>query len=169
MIYKIRIILDTKVDVIRDIAISSNASLEELHTAIVSAFGFESSEMAAFYLTDNEWLQGEEIPLFDMSDSNDTVIMRNFYLKDIFKQTEDKLIYVYDFLLMWSFFVELITVSEDTKQTELPKLLIAVGTLPAIAPEKQFVSDDLEDKDDFSDNFESLDDFDLDNFDSYMN
>ncbi len=166
MVYKIRIILDTKEDVIRDIAISNAATLEELHNTIVNAFGFDGSEMASFYLTDNEWLQGEEIPLFDMSDTNDAVVMQNFYLKDILKQENDKLIYVYDFLLLWSFFVELITISDIATQ-DLPKLLISVGTVPNEAPEKKFVSEKTED--DFTDDFESLDDFDFDNFDGYAN
>jgi len=164
MLYKIRVILDTEEDVIRDLAIHDNATLEELHKTIVNAFGFDGSEMASFYMTDNQWIQGEEIPLFDMSDANDTVVMQNFFIKDILKFEQDKLIYVYDFFSMWSFFVELISISEDTEKSELPKLLIAVGTVPKIAPEKQFKSEKLEASDEEFGEFEDLDDFDFDEF-----
>jgi hypothetical protein len=41
MIYRIRIILDTKEDVLRDLEIKSNSSFEELHFAVVDAFNLK--------------------------------------------------------------------------------------------------------------------------------
>ncbi len=158
MIYKIRVILDTKEDVFRDIAICYNDTLEDLHNAIANAFGFEGNEMAAFYLTDNEWNQGEEIPLFDMEDTGGGMSMQNFTIKDVLPEEENKLIYVYDFLSMWTFYVELMTIEENTEQFELPSLLFSVGSVPDEAPEKEFKSERLDD--DGYDSFESYDDFD---------
>jgi len=63
MIYKVRIIADLEEDVARDIAIRSSANLEDLHNTITNAFGFGGTEMASFYKADNEWNQGDEIPL----------------------------------------------------------------------------------------------------------
>ena len=63
MIYRIRIILDTKDDVLRDVEIKSNSSFEELHFAIVDAFNLKGNEMASFYLSDENWKKGEEITL----------------------------------------------------------------------------------------------------------
>ena len=65
MVYKIRLILDTEENVLRDIVIGYNDTLEDLHNAITNAFGFYGTEMASFYLTDDKWNQGDEIPLFD--------------------------------------------------------------------------------------------------------
>ena len=104
MIYKIRLILDTEEDVIRDIAISHNSTLEDLHNVITNAFGFDGTEMASFYLSDDKWNQGEEIPLFNMGGPNDSVAMQNFYLKDIMSKDNSKLIYVYDFFFDVVFF-----------------------------------------------------------------
>ena len=50
------------------IAIEKEATLEDLHNTIVNAFGFDGSEMASFYTCDDEWNQGEEISLFDVSE-----------------------------------------------------------------------------------------------------
>lgn len=169
MIYKIRLILDTEEDVIRDIAIDFNDSLEDLHNAITNAFGFDGSEMAAFYLTDEDWNQGEEIPLFDMTESEANISMQGFILRDILTEEKNKLIYVYDFFSMWTFFVELISVEEDTHQIELPSLLLSVGLVPTEAPDKQFVSEDASDSDDDYNTLENFDDFDFDNFDELMN
>ena len=165
MIYKIRVILDTKEDVIRDIAISNNTTLEDLHNTITNAFGFDGTEMASFYLTDDDWNQGEEIPLFNMDEANGAIAMQNFFIKDVLSEDKSKMIYVYDFFSMWTFFVELITVAENTNQFDLPSLLISVGIVPSEAPEKQFVSESTGDEDD-DDNF---DEFDFDNFDELMN
>ena len=43
-------------------------TLEDLHNIITQSFGFEGTEMASFYLSDNQWNQGEEISLFDLSE-----------------------------------------------------------------------------------------------------
>ena len=168
MIYKIRLILDTEEDVFRDIAIDYNNNLEDLHNAITNAFGFDGNEMASFYLTDESWNQGDEIPLFSMSETEGSISMANFRLKDTLSEESNKLIYVYDFFVMWSFFVELISIEENLNPADLPQLLLSVGLVPSEPPVKEFVSDnpdqDDEDKDD-----KGFDEFDFDNFDELMN
>ena len=70
MIYRIRVILDVRDDVFRDIEIQGSDTLEDLHEAIVRSFDLDGREMASFYLSDDEWNQGEEITLFDLSDGD---------------------------------------------------------------------------------------------------
>ncbi|MGB0881223.1 MAG: IS1096 element passenger TnpR family protein, partial [Polaribacter sp.] len=111
--YKIRIILDTKEDVIRTILVDDAIHLEELHTTIATSFGFEGQEMASFYRTDSEWNQGEEIPLFNMAEAGVGVSMATEILFEALPKENDKLIYVYDFLNMWTFYVEVVEISSD--------------------------------------------------------
>jgi len=68
MIYRFRVILDndTEEDIFRDFEIRESDTLEDLHNVITQCFGFDGTEMASFYLSDDEWNQGEEISLFDM-------------------------------------------------------------------------------------------------------
>ena len=101
--YKIRVILDTKKDVIRTLLVDDSINLESLHTTIAKAFGFKGQEMASFYKTDGEWAQGEEIPLFNMAEAGDDISMQNCILNETLTDENDKLIYVYDFLNMWTF------------------------------------------------------------------
>lgn len=145
MIYKIRIILDVDDNVIRDIAIDATNTLEDLHYAINEAFGFSGTEMASFYLSDAEWNQGEEFPLFDMSEIPGEVIqMREISLGEVMVRPGDKLIYVYDFIFMWTFYVELIEVLEDGAFKLLPQLVFSLGEVPEEAPQKTFKSDQTE-------------------------
>ena len=167
MIYKLRIILDTEQDVIREIAIKESDTLEDLHNATVNAFGFDGTEMASFYMTDDNWNQGAEIPLFDMSENGDAVTMQHFVISDIIDTEKTKLIYVYDFFSLWSFFIELVDIVEDINEYELPALLFTLGIVPDEAPEKQFKSEALDDN--INENDVDTDEFDFDNFDELMN
>jgi len=169
MIYKLRFILDTEEDVIREIAINESDSLEDLHNAAFNAFGFDGTEMASFYMTDESWNEGAEIPLFDMSENGDAVTMQHFVISDVIDKEKTKLIYVYDFLSMWSFFIELVAVVDEIKEVELPALVFSLGVLPAEAPEKEFKSEDLNSNQSGEDPDIDFDEFDFDNFDELMN
>ena len=163
--YKIRIVLDAEDDVIRTLLVDHHINLENLHQTITKSFNFEGFEMASFYKTDNEWNEGEEIPLFDMSESGAGNSMQNCFVSDLIPNVGDKLIYVYDFLKMWTFYVETIDVTSST-QEDLPKVILSVGEIPMEAPEKEFVAEKSETmfNDDFDNEFENLDDIDFDQY-----
>lgn len=172
MIYKIRVILDTKEDVIRTLLVDSNNTLEDFHKLIAKVFGFNGQEMASFYRSDDEWNQGEEIPLCSMDDGPDALCMGTTTLQQNIEDPEEKLIYVYDYMNMWTFYCELVEVTKTTN-SELPKLVLSIGETPEEAPEKEFVaekSNDSEfdfDDDEFNENFsefESLDNLDPDKY-----
>jgi hypothetical protein len=140
MIYRFRIILDAKEDILRDIEIEASATLEDFHYAIAQAFGFAGSEMASFYRTNEAWEQGEEIPLLDMDEG--IVPMGQEQIDSIFTAENHHLIYVYDFLALWTFFVELIEVGKPELTTLYPNLIFAQGEVPEEAPQKDFVADE---------------------------
>jgi len=163
--YKIRVILDTEEDVFRTFLVSNDANLEILHKVIAKGFGFDGGEMASFYRSDKDWTQGEEIPLFSMSD-NAELSMSSCILEKELPNIGSNLIYVYDFLNMWTFFVEVINISDDTI-VDLPKTILAVGEVPEEVPNKEFLADNsfnLNEEDEFKSEFDSLDDLDLENY-----
>ncbi len=150
MIYRFRVILDndTEDDIFRDIEIRKTDTLEDLHNTITQSFGFDGTEMASFYLSDDQWNQGEEISLFDMSEGINSVrLMNEANLEDIVDDTRTKLIYVYDFLSMWTFLVELAEIVEETDSVDYPNLMFVHGQIPSDAPEKTFEADNSRDLD----------------------
>lgn len=162
MIYKFRIILDAEEDVFRDIAIDEQDTLEDLHNAIVNAFGFDGSEVASFYTCDDQWNQEDEISLFDTGDTpGEQKIMSDYSLNQLLNQEQTKIIYVYDFINMWTFLVELAAIEEIESGVTYPDLLFSHGMLPAMAPDKEFEAED----NDFYSEFE--DDLDQDDMDSF--
>ena len=119
MIYRFRVILDndTEDDVFRDLEIRETDTMEDLHNIITQSFGFDGMEMASFYITDDEWNQGEEIAMFDMSEAgNEVRVMNQTIIKDVVHEASPKLIYVYDFLSMWTFYVELAEIVDEAKE-----------------------------------------------------
>ena len=165
MIYRFRVVLDndTEDDIFRDIEIRKSDTLEDFHNTITQSFGFDGTEMASFYKSDDEWNQGEEISLFDLSEGTNTVIlMSETLLEDIVNQTDTKLIYVYDFFNMWTFLVELAEIVKESEGTDYPNLMFVNGQIPNEAPEINFEIDNSEDFDEFendskSNDYESLD------------
>ncbi|WP_431158710.1 IS1096 element passenger TnpR family protein [Winogradskyella poriferorum] len=171
MIYRFRVILDndTDEDVFRDLEIRETDTMEDLHNIITQSFGFNGMEMASFYISDDEWNQGEEIAMFDMSEAgNEVRVMNETIIKDVAHEASPKLIYVYDFLSMWTFYVELAEIVEETQGTDYPNLMFVHGQIPDEAPEKVFEADQDDAFNEFEDGIDVDDYGDLD-FDENWN
>ena len=163
MVYKFRVILDAEEDIFRDIAILAEDTLEDLHNAIFNSFGFDGMEVASFYTCDETWNQEEEIPMFDTGDVlGEQKTMSDYQLVDLLDQENTKIIYVYDFINMWTFLVELATVEEQVAGNMYPETIFSHGEMPDEAMEKNFEADM---HDDIYGEFEDdLDEDDLDMF-----
>ena len=167
MVYKFRVILDVEEDVFRDIAIQEEDTLEDFHNAIVNAFGFDGMEVASFYTCDDTWNQEDEIPMFDIGDvPGEQKIMSDYALNELLSKEQTKIIYVYDFINMWTFLVELASIEEQETGVTYPNVLFTVGELPDTAPENEFTADDNDFQSEFEDD---LDEDDLDMFDGEDN
>ena len=131
---RLRILIDTEGEnnIFRDIEMPSNSTFEELHIAIQENFNFDNSQMASFYETDDSWERGDEIMLMDMSmDDKQTVrLMKDTIIGEVLEQAEDKMLYIFDFLIMWTFFVEVVSVGKLSKDVSYPNLLLSVGDAP---------------------------------------
>lgn len=171
MIYRFRAILDndTEEDIFRDFEIRESDTLEDLHNVITQSFGFDGTEMASFYLSNEQWEQGEEISLFDLSDDNSARLMAETRINDVVHEVQPKLIYVYDFFSMWTFFVELAEIVDEVDGASYPNLMFAKGQVPDDAPEKLFeAEEDFDDFDEFDDGFD-VNDYDNMDFDENWN
>lgn len=176
---RLRVLVDTEGEnnIFRDIEMPASANFEELHLAIQEHFNFDNSQMASFYESDDSWERGDEIMLMDMSmdDKQKVRLMRDTLLQDILSKPGEKMLYIFDFLLMWTFFVEVVSVGEFSSDTEYPNVLLSVGDAPdqnSKSAEDLFgamKSEMMPDSDDNENPFGDIDlDLDLDNnFPSY--
>lgn len=170
-ILAIRVVLDVVEDVFRDIEIAADAPLTHLHAATLDAFGWHGDEMASFYRSNESWDRGEEIPLMAMPegfDEEDAAVdfedmdlsaapqaaksMDSVAVGQLLKEVNDRAVYVYDFLRMWCFYVELVDQKSPEEGAQYPRLTAEYGLAPA--PESREM--DLGDLGDFGD-FEAPD------------
>ena len=144
MIYRFRAILDhdQKEDIFRDIEIRKTDTFEDLHNVLTQSFGFDGSEMASFYISNDQWEQGQEIALFDMGQNTDVKMMNETIVEELINEDNNKLIYIYDFLNMWTFLIELGEIVEEAQGTDYPNLMFVCGQVPSEAPEKKFEAED---------------------------
>ena len=171
MIYRFRVIFDndTDQDVFRDLEIRETDTMEDLHNAIAQSFGFDGLEMASFYISDDNWNQGEEISMFDVGEGEEQVrLMSETIINDVVFEMQTKLIYVYDFLSMWTFLLELAEIVDENSSTDYPNLMFVHGQLPDEAPEKSFEAEDFEDYNEFEDDLDT-DDYNHLDFDEHWN
>ena len=140
---KFRIILNVKEDVLRDIVIDSGTSLIEFSKIISTEFGFDSSEISTFHNTDDNWEQLDEIKIFKIDDKDE--IMDNIPISNFFISKNDKLIFIYDFLNYWTFFIELYEVGDFITDNSKYFIINSIGKVPKEPPTNIFnISDKID-------------------------
>ncbi|UOE38847.1 MULTISPECIES: plasmid pRiA4b ORF-3 family protein [Chryseobacterium] len=136
MVYKIRVILDTKEDIFRDVEIKGKQTLWNLHLGIKSAFNLSGDELSTFNLLEEDGTVVKSVPLEDMSDDGDGEIMSDVYVDEAFEAAGDKAQFQYGLLDLWEFFCELVEVVEETKGVNYPITTYRFGNAPLKAPVK---------------------------------
>lgn len=134
MVYKIRVILDTKEDIFRDVEIKGKQTLWNLHLGIKSAFNLSGDELSTFNLLEEDGTVVKSVPLEDMSDDGDGEIMSDVYIDEAFESVGDKAQFQYGLLDLWEFFCELIEIGDETKGVNYPITTYRFGNAPLKAP-----------------------------------
>ena len=136
----IRIQLEHKTDVIREIEIPSSKSLKDLHDTIVTSLNLNKNEIASFYMTNEELELLEEIPLFKINEEDNSMCdMSDMKIASVFQTINNQLIYIYDFLKMWRFLISCSTTTKD--ESKEIKIINSIGKMPEEAPEIIFESE----------------------------
>lgn len=143
MKYNIRVILESKEDVIRDIEINSDCLLSELHYYLIECFDLNKNELASFYTTNNELEIIDEIPLVSFEDKSPN--MENTKLEIVLDEHNNNLIYVHDYMKMWRFLIELKSKDVDFK---IKKCVSKIGKMPKEAPEINFYQENKNEDED---------------------
>lgn len=177
-IYKFRVLLEhnSEENIFRDVEVKSNQTFDDLHEIIVASFGFDNSQMASFYVSDENWNKGQEIALFDMNvegDQSKILVMDQTAINTQVTCVGAHLLYSYDFLNMRNFFIELIEIKvKEDKDAFYPRVIYSQGEAPAIQQDQTHLSEEEianqllkesgydDDDDTFNDDmFEGFDDF----------
>jgi len=132
-VYKFRVTFEEYDDVHRDIEIRSTQTFEDFFNCIQEAIKFDNKHDASFYMSDDNWVKGQEITL-NKGANKDIPLMKKSRLCDFIMDPHQKIYYVYDFENNWTFFVELIKIIvDDDKNAAYPKCVRSV-----MEPPKQY-------------------------------
>lgn len=143
-VYRFRVTFEDYDDVYRDIEIKSKQTFEDLHKIIQKSINFDSSQLASFYMSDDNWSKGREITLMDMSEPDEDeddderggpkkpapITMKDARLADFILDPHQKIYYVFDFMAMWTFYVELIKIIPGPDNGEYPRIVKSVHEAP---------------------------------------
>ena len=148
--------------VYRDVVIKHSQTFLDLHNAILKAYEFDNKHQATFYRSNDNWQRGREISLekYDKEYKAEPLLMTDTTIGSEIRDTNQKFIYVYDFVKNWTFHIELINV---TKEESIKMTYPSTSRVEGIGPQqygtrsllgKKFV--DIEEKYDLPQNKEGF-------------
>lgn len=120
-------------EVMRTLELRDDQTFEDLHHAILKSVNFDNTQLASFYVCNDEWEKKVEITLIDMSmDEGDMVpVMSETPLQKYIEHVGEKLVFEYDFAMMWRFMIEVEAMHKDAKKgAAYPLLVYSEGDAP---------------------------------------
>lgn len=189
LIYKFKTRFEDQDDFLREIELRADQTFEDFHQAILGNLGLDPGMLASFFICDHRFRKKKEIQLIDMDpitppgeddlveeppeSTNKSLMMHECILKDYIDDPHQRLLFVYDNLNQWTFYIELIKIAPAKADQIYPHFSKVVGPVPrelAATPKQipgvetpmDFAFDDgepsIEDLSDF-DQIEGEDDF----------
>jgi hypothetical protein len=132
-LYRFRVTFEDYDDVSRDIDVKSNQTFEDLHRAIHQSTGYNPEYPSSFYISNDQWMKGEEITYLPNQKRIDRKIplMENIKLSSYIDDPHQKFYYTFNFDRPFDFHVELMKIIlEDTPGTTYPAVVRSVGEAP---------------------------------------
>lgn len=132
MIYKFRMISGDEKVFLRDYEIDSNQTFLEFHNIIQQNLSYDTSQLASFFLADENWNKGLELTLIDMDNDGGlaAIPMDSVKIKEIIKEKKERLLYVYDIFTDNSFFIELMEITMPDCSIKYPVCIASIGEPP---------------------------------------
>ena len=148
MVFKFKVISDKVENFALHIDADAKNTFFELHEVIQDECKYDPSELATFFLADEEWDKGLEIMMFKNSSpkQNSVISMKNAVLGDYLKEKEDKLIYVFDVINQKSLYIELNDIVME-KKLNTPVVTYNRGLAPVQNSSNRYDTDLLANED----------------------
>ena len=151
-IYRFRVSFEDYDDIMRDIYIRSNQTFEDLHNAIHSTTGYAPEKSSSFYVSNDQWIKGNEIAYLPYQKKLDAgiALMNNSKLSNYIDDPHQKFYYTYNFDRPYDFHVELVKILLDPeKGKEYPSVFRSSGEAPkplgvTVAAASSVISDDFD-------------------------
>lgn len=113
-----------------EVKLDGKHSFFDFHSIIQKSLGFESHQLASFFISDKRWKKLKEISMLDLGINGAAFfIMQKTKLDELIKTVNQKIIYTFDFLNDRSFFIELTEIIMENNLIE-PSVILKRGETP---------------------------------------
>ena len=132
-LYRFRVTFEDYDDVSRDIDVKSNQTFEDLHRAIHQSTGYNPEYPSSFYISNDQWMKGEEITFMPNQKRIDRKIplMEKIKLSSFIDDPHQKFYYTFNFDRPFDFHVELMKIIlDEAPGTTYPAVVRSVGEAP---------------------------------------
>jgi hypothetical protein len=132
-LYRFRITFEDYDDVMREIDVKSNQTFEELHRAIHQSTGYAPEYPSSFYVSNDQWMKGEEITFMPNQKRIDrgVALMDKVKLLKYIDDPHQKFYYTFNFDRPFDFHVELLKIIlDETPGTTYPAVIKSTGEAP---------------------------------------
>jgi hypothetical protein len=138
-IYRFHVEIEDYEGISREIDVKSTQTFEDLHYAILRAYGFDLKHPASFFYSDDLWHMEDEIAFKDIQYSviSDAMPMNKTRISDFIDDPHQRFLYVYQSDEGWAFLVELVGI--DTGNGDggtYPRMVKSAGEAPKQSPVK---------------------------------
>src|ERR1700712_1485501 len=132
-LYRFRVTFEDYDDVMREIDVKSNQTFEDLHRAIHQSTGYNPEFSSSFYISNDQWIKGEEITYLPSQKRVDrgVSLMDKVRLSSFIDDPHQKFYYTFNFDRPFDFHVELMKIIlDETPGTTYPAVIRSVGEAP---------------------------------------
>jgi hypothetical protein len=132
-IYRFRITFEDYDDVVREIDVKSNQTFEDLHRAVHQSTGYNPEFSSSFYISNDQWIKGEEITYLPNQKRTDRgiALMDKVKLLKYIDDPHQKFYYTFNFDRPFDFHVELLKIIlDETPGTVYPAVVRSSGEAP---------------------------------------
>ena len=132
-LYRFRVTFEDYDEIIREIDVKSNQTFEDLHRAIHQSTGYNSEYPSSFYISNDQWIKGEEITYLPNQKRIDrgVALMDKVKLLSFIDDPHQKFYYTFNFDRPFDFHVELMKIIlEETPGVVYPAVVRSVGEAP---------------------------------------
>ncbi len=145
LIYKFKVSFEDQDDFLREIELRADQTFEDFHQAILGNLGLDPGMLASFFICDYRFRKQKEIQLVETTptrasqkkDPDDgpeniskALLMRESELKDYIDDPHQRLLFIYDYVSNWTFYIELIKIMHEDKSISYPYFSKSLGPVP---------------------------------------
>jgi hypothetical protein len=132
-LYRFRVTFEDYDEVTREIDIKSTQTFEDLHRAIHQSTGYNCEYPSSFYISNDQWIKGEEITFMPNQRRIDRAValMDKVKLSNRIDDPHQKFYYTFNFDRPFDFHVELLKIIlEENPGTTYPAVIKSTGEAP---------------------------------------